>query len=90
MPAIPRSPASVVNKPDPFVSENETNPIFVPPIPSETKPFDDTTLSEFTINEREAGKEVNLYFKDRHEAELEAGRKLVEKNRRRAQFKPST
>lgn len=95
MPAIP--PAPVVGKSNPLLNDpfsvkeipsENSETIFVPPIPSDVQPFDNSTLSDYTINEQEAGKEVNVFFKERYDAEQEAGRRLVEKNRRRAQFKP--
>lgn len=87
MPAIPAPPPK---KSDPFSVEGKetSETVFVPPIPSSVQPFDDTTLPDTTINEQEAGKEVNVFFKERHEAEMAEGRRLVEKNKKRAQFRP--
>jgi len=67
-------------------TEEETT-VFVPPIPDKVEPFDESTLSDFTQAEREAGKEVSVFYKERQNAEMAAGRKLTERNKKRAQFR---
>jgi len=58
----------------------------VPPRPMQAKKSEQY-LSEKTLAEQQAGQEALKISKDRHQEEIDAGKKMIELNQQRAQHR---